>query len=616
MDAAFLLIIRKGTGPGQANAAHPQPTADLLGFDATDDLTWSAAEGRTTLQVWSGSLPDRGHGRAHACSDQRATVVVGDLLPPAEAPQRERWASWVADLAASQSAEEIQDSVRGIFAAVHLDRSGHGWVIADPLGFRLFYIGEDHDQVVISSRAALVAQAMAPAGGHAHRDAIGAAWLAFTSYRIGDRTGYETVRVVGPSVRLRLEPGNVIRKSDSLIGSMEQQRGTRPISDLADEVIDDVASTLRAVLAEPADRHVINLTGGKDSRLILAIALVAGLAHQFAYETHGYPGLPDADVASELAAEFGLKHTVTFGAAPTTETFETRARQFSERTANMVSIWDLDAPRRERDIRVIGIGGEPLRSFVQLPNRRPAEVEVAAIFRRSQYDQIGVVRPEVADRLYAEVLQHLAEDPDPSCDPRVRMYAHFVHHRVRLLRLGPREELSGDRRANPLYSPVTIRAALTLPLEDLQAEVLFAEIMARGPAALVGHRFVGSGWSARALSHLESINARPADAPVATPTGPAGHQLGPRNVQALMAKVNTRPADGRLDLLEELFADRTSAAWDVFDRGVASDALARYQDLNTAQRRELFGVASGLLWLDSSGSNQPPLHTGPGQRAD
>ena len=603
MDAAVLLIIRKGTGPGQAIAAHSQPTADHLGFEATDEVTWVAAAGQTTLQVWSGSLPDQGHGQAHTCSDQHATVLVGDLLPPADAPHRERWAAWVAERAASHSARDIQDLVRGVFAAVHLDRSGHGWVIADPLGFRLLYISENRDQVVVSSRAALVARAMAPPGGHPRRDAIGAAWLAFTSYRIGDRTGFEAVRVVGPSTRLKLEPGNVIRESDSLIGSMEQHRGTRLISDLADEVIEDVASTLRAVLAEPADRHVINLTGGKDSRLILAIALVTGLAHQFVYETHGYRGLPDADVASELAAELGLNHTVTFGAAPTTETFETRARQFSERTANMVNIWDLDAPRRARDIRVIGIGGEPLRSFAQLPNRRPPEVEVAAIFRRSQYDQIGVVRPEVADQLYTEVLQHLAEDPDPSCDPRVRMYAHFVHHRVRLLRLGPREELSGDRRANPLYSPVAIRAALSLPLEDLQAEVLFAEIMARGPAALVGHRFVGSGWSTRALSHLESINARPAAAPVATPTGPAGHHLGPRKVQALMAKVNTRPADGRLELLDDLFSERTSPAWDVFDRRVAVDALAHYQDLNTAQRRELFGVASGLLWLDPSGSN-------------
>ena len=58
--------------------------------------------------------------------------------------------------------------------------------------------------------------------------------------------------------------------------------------------------------ALPSDRRHADITGGRDSRLILALMLEAGVTDAFDFRTIGAPHAPDAVVGARIAERFGL----------------------------------------------------------------------------------------------------------------------------------------------------------------------------------------------------------------------------------------------------------------------------------------------------------------------
>ncbi len=565
------------------------------------------------LAAWSSEAPGPTDSTSAILQDPTAlTVVVGHLLGPAPA----RWARHVADQAGLRSPRALQDDLRGIYAAAHLDRTGQGWAVADPLGLRCTYWAEDDEVLVLASRAALVSRAITRSDREPARNVAAGAWLAFTTYRVGDETGYHGVRVVPPGSILHFEDDGARWAPHRLIAEAEDRRGTRHLEDLASTVIDDVGASLRAVLETDAAGHVIALTGGKDSRLLLAVAVQQGIADEFTYETAGFRGMADVDIAAELSGELGLRHQLAAKSPASTEPYAARVTRFVGATGCMVNAWDLDAPRGDDAIRVSGIGGEPLRNFVRLRGRRTPELEVEKAFRRQRYGKAELLLPRVAEHLYATLLEELAKEPDPDCDPRIRLYAHFAQNRMRFSRVGPREELPGDRRVQPLYSPVTVRAALTLPIEDLQSELLFAAIMRRASPVLVRHRFAAAGWDDRALAYLADGTVPPppaaprrrtpeeraarraaaAAAPPAPPEPPVAASPRRPTPDTLMARLYENAGQDRLDLFRDLVADDANPTWEFVDQARTRAALGRYEELTNNERREVFGVVTMLTW--------------------
>ena len=181
----------------------------------------------------------------------------------------------------------MAEGAHGIHALVDLRSDGTGSIVADPLGLRCIYYGENAEAFVVSSRAALVAEAL---GTAAQRDARGAAWLPYATYRIGDSTGFPGVHVLPAGAVVSFDRGHehvVIGEPGWLPG--EAMQNAEP-EELFRVVRDDIADTFRATLSLPVSKRVVGLTGGKDSRLLLAVALWAGIAAEFEYETVGPPG--------------------------------------------------------------------------------------------------------------------------------------------------------------------------------------------------------------------------------------------------------------------------------------------------------------------------------------
>src|SRR5690606_31692652 len=61
-----------------------------------------------------------------------------------------------------------------------------------------------------------------------------------------------------------------------------------------------------ACLGRAAAHHALSLTGGLDSRMVLAAVMSLGRQHDLAYYTYGAPSSPDRIIAADLRRLFGL----------------------------------------------------------------------------------------------------------------------------------------------------------------------------------------------------------------------------------------------------------------------------------------------------------------------
>src|SRR5262249_57325822 len=58
----------------------------------------------------------------------------------------------------------------------------------------------------------------------------------------------------------------------------------------------------------------VSITGGKDSRLVIAALIAAGVPVRA--RTHGFPGHPDVLIAAEIARRLGIEHEVRMPSSP------------------------------------------------------------------------------------------------------------------------------------------------------------------------------------------------------------------------------------------------------------------------------------------------------------
>jgi hypothetical protein len=320
--------------------------------------------------------------------------------------------------------------------------------------------------------------------------------------------------------------------------------------------------------------------------LVLALALRAGIADEFVYETIGPPELADVQIAAELCEALGLRHEIRFLDMANDEPFAHRFDRFVGRTACMVNGWDLATYAPSPDVRITGLGGELLRRYRTIPDDRWTDAGVASMFPRHTFGRLGLVGGQLGDALYDDHQERLAHHPGLEHDPLARVQVLFAGSRMRFTRMGAREELAGAHPLMPLYSPAAVRAAMSMDSADRHGELLFAETMRRASDVLVDHRFTDAGWDDRTLATL-GLAARP---PVSTASAPA--TKAPSLFGTLYAT-----ADDRTEMLADVFASQDNPAWEHLDRDACLEALARYATLRTPERYVLFGAATVVRWL-------------------
>ena len=592
MRSGFLVVVADAGAvlPPTAAALAASPAPEGLTFVPAARVGWRSSDGRTLVAAWQERPVEE--GTTWAVTDDGIAVVSGHL--------RRRGDPWLAASAwPGLAAAELRgrppgaaDDLEGEFAAAAVAPDGSGVVASDVLGLRFLFEGRGEGVVAVGSHAGLVAGALAPAGRRPARDALAASWLAYTRHWVGDRTGYAGVRLLRPGTTVALTP-------DGAPSRVERPGWWEPAAppgsvrpeEAAEPVLAAIADSMAALSTYPAPDHEVDLTGGRDSRLMLAGALAGGVAGDLRFRTLGGRRVADVVVASELAAELGLEHAFGIRAGQHAGTYPQRLAWFVEATGGMCSTWRLRWPSVDPppSVHANGLLGEPLRrvGVLWLPEDRQQVVRLLT----GRAGSLGLLRPEAAAWCRDELTRLLLDDqhlPSSPADlPDVFRLLSTVRHNF-----GPRDELGGRPDIHPLYSATALRQAFAVGPVARRRQLLHRACLAAVDQRLVDHRLAGGSWPPTADDDVAVPRwvreGRPAPRRVGRPVDRSGKLAGPLVFGA---------TDDVVAATLRSVLDQPSGVWEVLDRDRVVGAAERYGELTTAGRQELHGAATAALWM-------------------
>jgi asparagine synthase (glutamine-hydrolysing) len=249
------------------------------------------------------------------------------------------------------------------FAAAHRPAAGAPIVVAgDWLGFHQVYWWRGPGVAAVSTSA----RALSVLAGGA-LDPVGLGAQALIGWQVGEATIFAGVHTFAPATLASLHRGVLeLRRYAEAPARPE----TAPSLDSA---VDEMAEILCRWEAAYVDDHpdaMLQLTGGHDSRILLAAIPEKQRAGLRAL-TLGDPGTPDVVIAARLASRFGMVHEVyrqdeqlppTPAEAHTLTLTAARQLEYQASPLALAPLLLAEA-RLEQGHRLAGLGGEVARGF-------------------------------------------------------------------------------------------------------------------------------------------------------------------------------------------------------------------------------------------------------------
>jgi hypothetical protein len=599
MRSTYVVVVAKAghTIPPELARRLDTDRPDLV-FEPTSETTWCNPTGRVIVRAWQRANPAFGIESHWSRAEGRLTTFVGhvwtkDGWSPAGVATDE-----LAHRCRTGSVAEHVEGLAGMYSLVNLDSDGAGQIFSDPLGLSLVYTGETADVTVYASRADAVAWVITPANERPARDPMGVAWLAYAGHLVGERTGFAGVRVVpqGSYVEVRPDRGATLRTWTPA--------PWRPVAsvDSPDELIEpvrqDIGANVRVLATMPADETLVDLTGGRDTRLVLAVLLSEGLSKRVTFRTYGQEDIPDIPIARELAEHFGLEHRsgVHRGIRGSAES---RSRSFLHLTSGMVSIWD-GADRRAADsaLSISGLCGEIMSThFAGTWDVRSRASLERCFSTRWGFGSRGLLRPELHAALMQEARESLYDDPVGGASPLDLIDVFFLRHRLRRW-TGTIAESDLSNSTFPLYTLTGLRAAFAIGGPLRRSEYLHRRVMLATCPELVDWRFAGAGWP-KPVTQRKRIRAAISREVKRRSSGTGAFRRKPTADEPTTATQRYRRATlGESHrVLDGALADPSNPVFDLLDRERTLAALTCLERLDLRDKHRLFGAATAAMWL-------------------
>ncbi|MGH3252536.1 MAG: asparagine synthase-related protein, partial [Trebonia sp.] len=244
------------------------------------EVAWRSPDGRAALLRWGGGVETAKGGAAATGSGSAAETA-----------------------SASHAGTIWADGDR-VYARTSVTR-------VDPV-----YLAEVRGAVIVADRATWAGWTSSRLDGH---DPLHLCALLNPGFPLGSVTPFTDVTAMAGSTTLQLRGGSVTRVDGAATRAAGATRPHPGDARLASGPggARDVAEALVAAVAPLRDAGApveLSLTGGKDSRLIAAALVKAGVP--VVARTHGFDDHPDVVVAAEIARRLGIEHVVRTPAAP------------------------------------------------------------------------------------------------------------------------------------------------------------------------------------------------------------------------------------------------------------------------------------------------------------
>jgi hypothetical protein len=335
------------------------------------------------------------------------------------------------------------------------------------------YRAEVPGAVIVSDRATWAAWTATRLDDHDPRLACA---LLNPGFPLGSVTPFRGVSALPPSTAIHILNGALTPTSAN-----GQPAGHAVAADIAAALTQAVAPLREA--GRPVE---LSLTGGKDSRLVAAALVAAGVP--VLARTHGFADHPDVVIAAEVARRLGIEYDVRVPAAPGQQVDVLgRIRATVLVADGMLSAFE-NVGRPDPAVSTVvtagGHGGELLRGGYAetAAGRRAAPLRAAELLRRLTTRHLGLLRRGAAAGYIASLTPWtgaLARAPLPALDN-----FYLVNRAGRWSSAARQAYLIRESLVQPLFDERVVLAARTVPLATRTSGDLSRAVLAELSPAL------------------------------------------------------------------------------------------------------------------------------------
>jgi hypothetical protein len=440
-------------------------------------VAWRSPDGRAALLHWGGPPEAGAPGSVDEAGSASAAGAAGAAV-------------------ASQAGT--------IWADAATPGSGRAPVVARTSVTRVdpVYVAEVPGAVIVADRAIWAAWTASRLDAH---DPLHVAALLNPGFPLGSATPFSGVSALTRSTTLHLLNGDLTRLPNPVAAA-----GPRPPVSAdgagggrlggARAVADGLVAAV-AHLADAGQPVELSLTGGKDSRLIAAALVAAGVP--VVARTHGFADHPDVVVAAEIAGRLGIEHLVRTPAAPGQQVDVLgRIRATVLVADGMLSAFEnvgRPDPAPSSVVTAGGHGGELLRGgYAETAAGRPGgsqsglraalgparrAARSAELLRRLTSKHLGLIRTGPAAGYVASLA------PWSAAVARHPLHAlddfYLVNRAGRWSAAARQAYLIRETLVQPLFDDRVVLAARAVPLGDRISGALSAAVLAELCPALV-----------------------------------------------------------------------------------------------------------------------------------
>ena len=564
-------------------------------FYPEERIVWRNHDGSVVFFGWQAFTEVAGIG-SHWAVDQRGlTAFSGHCWPRATGWAHGTGRSWADQLRGylgdSPDLPASRETLFGHFTIVSLPTRSTGWVMPDWASVDQLFTAETEYGDAISNRAGLCARA-AQSGSNdtPERSLTAAGWIIGEGWPLDQESSYWDAERPRAGSMVKIESGQgarVLEPRWSPLYPLEPEDPAPTYAELLDEAEEDLRGTIRAIANLPVEERVLSLSGGKDSRTLLAVILGEGVKDRFQFVTRGSPERADPIVANMLAERFGLDWTLLDATERSPAAELDNVLRHSHLVEGMTSGWAaMQQPKFAPGVAINGTMGEGLRwGFAARAAATATSVAelVAAYNRVRPFDRLGALRPEVRVYYDAVVRDWFQEQTERGIPP-VSSIALLMHETSLHARTGPDIAWNGRLRVDPFMTPVCMRSSHRLPV-DCRPDMRFhLDLQRRCQVEVSKMPFERSAWyDASMYAHLPDAEDY-------------------RSIEV----VKTQGADGRSwrvkhyadyrPLIEEIVLDRGNPIQQVVDCNQLAARLAHGGE-NEGRARLIWGALSAAAWM-------------------
>lgn len=447
------------------------------------------------------------------------------------------------DASTKNDAEYMFDNISGSYNFASITSKNGLLAFGDFSGTCPIYYSHINGVTCVSNRAS----ALHGLRGKNKFNLLSLSWLIGHSNIFGEETPFDGVYSVtaGSYLKSRLgSPDFTINKFKNQIWPSNDD--AEYLDDLTNEdwdlIVDELVKNFKAASEKLTGDLRLSLTGGKDSRLVLALAIGAGFKDRITTFTNGPEGSPEISCAQNIANKIGVKHVANVRAPQVQEQdFANSWDKLSWHTNRMESYicpWDgATADRTLRNVtsEMTGFGGELYRgpgghakqfknlSFMENKN----EILSRFINYHQQMDPLNILSNLYKNAQIGWLYKWLDENVK-SVRFDVLPEKFFVENRLSNWNGPLAQNVTGRIKLMPLLSPKVARLVFKLSPEARNKELFHFSVMAKLVPGLVSLPFLNATWDKSLQGRYGlDISDNPYD---------SGEKFTPRSVQAWQAE--------------------------------------------------------------------------------